>query len=108
MRPGRLRCERMSFFEGLKLPSYDVPDDEEYETPEWWAAPRGWLGGVVPLQLLVTRSDLAAIYLSGLVAYPTGFALTIHTLTASAEARNARGARRSTTTRADGREQAQE
>jgi hypothetical protein len=75
----------VSFFEGLELPAWDEPEEEPHESPEWLEAPRGWLGGVVPLELLVARSHLAAVYLSSLVAYPTGFTLTINTLASSAD-----------------------
>jgi hypothetical protein len=74
----------VSFFEGLELPAWPEPEEEAYESPEWLEAPRGWLGGVVPLELLVARSHVAAVYLSRLVAYPTGFKLTINTLASSA------------------------
>jgi hypothetical protein len=76
----------VSFFDGLELPAWNEPEEERFEEPEWFEAPRGWLGGVVPLELLVARSHLAAVYLSGLVAYPTGFTLTINTLASSADA----------------------
>ncbi len=36
-----------------------------------------WIGGVVPIELVLARSDEAAVVLRQVVAYPTGFDFTI-------------------------------
>lgn len=70
----------MGFFEDIDLswPSEDEP--EEWAEPEWMGKPKGWVGGVVPLELLVARSESAAVYVAKLVAYPSGFAFAVNTL----------------------------
>jgi hypothetical protein len=50
----------VGFFDDV-LRGPEPPEEEEYESPEWLDAPSGWLGGVVPLELLVGKSDKAAV-----------------------------------------------
>jgi hypothetical protein len=45
--------------------------------PPWTSAPDGWIGGVVPAELAIGRSEEAAVVLSRIVAYPIGFELTL-------------------------------
>ncbi|WJK40094.1 hypothetical protein O7608_27330 [Solwaraspora sp. WMMA2056] len=45
--------------------------------PPWLARPVAVLGGVVAGQLLLARSDRAAVILTSLLAYPTGFEFEI-------------------------------
>jgi hypothetical protein len=73
----------LGFFDDLPSPWGDAEDEdeEEYEAPEWLEAPEDWLGGVVPVQALIARSESAAVYLSRIVAYPVGFEVTIDALT---------------------------
>jgi hypothetical protein len=73
----------LGFFDDLRSPWGDARDEEEeeYEAPEWLEAPGNWLGGVVPVQALIARSEAAAIYLSRIVAYPVGFEFTLDALT---------------------------
>ena len=62
----------MGFFDDLKLPG--GPDyEDDYSTPEWWAAPEDWVAGVVPAELVLARNDDAAVYVTRIAAYPQGF-----------------------------------
>jgi hypothetical protein len=70
----------LGFFDDLP-PSDEGEDDEEFRSPEWLEAPEDWLGGVVPVQALIARSESAAVYLSRIVAYPVGFEFSIDALT---------------------------
>jgi hypothetical protein len=71
----------MGFFDDLRLPSREVDDEENYETPAWLAPPADWVAGVVALELVVAVSEQAAVYLTRLAAYPTGFSVTVEALT---------------------------
>jgi hypothetical protein len=69
----------VGFFDESRPPRHE-PEEEPAPAP-WFEAPQGWLGGVVAAQLLIARSDTAAVYLSRVVAYPSGCELTIDALT---------------------------
>jgi hypothetical protein len=58
----------MSFFE---LPAPRPPSD--YRTPAWSRGPEDMVPGVVPVALLVARTDTHAVLVDGLLVYPTGF-----------------------------------
>jgi len=58
----------MSFFE---LPAWRPP--AEYRAPTWVSGPEGMVPGVVPVELLVARTDTHAVLVDGLLVYPTGF-----------------------------------
>jgi hypothetical protein len=58
----------MSFFE---LPAWRPPSD--YRRPAWLRPPEGMVPGIVPVELLLARTDTAAVLASNLLAYPTGF-----------------------------------
>lgn len=70
----------VGFFDDLRLPAYGA-EEEEPETPPWLGAPGDWLPGVVPVELVVARSEKAAVYLSRLAAYPVGCSLTVEAVT---------------------------
>jgi len=66
----------MGFFQ-IPDPSEDddvvaEEDDNEYEDPT-----AHWVGGVVPVELVVARSEQAAVVVRGIVAYPDGFNFTL-------------------------------
>jgi hypothetical protein len=64
----------MSFFEGLPL----IPEPEPSEPPRpVWMKPEATLPGVVAQEIVVARNDNAAIAVTGLTAYPTGFEFTL-------------------------------
>ena len=46
-----------------------------------WAKPEATLPGVVAVELLLARTDTAAIALTGIRAFPTGFEFTLSCVT---------------------------
>jgi hypothetical protein len=58
----------MSFFE---LPAWRPPSD--HRVPAWARGPEGMVPGVVPVELLLARTDTHAVLVDGLLVYPTGF-----------------------------------
>jgi len=69
------------FFE----PPPPPPASEEPEpppTPPWFGPPRGILPGVVALELVLARTDRAAVCVSRIDAYPAGFEFVVLTLAA--------------------------
>jgi hypothetical protein len=68
----------VGFFDEQKPPDWEPEEEAEPEDPEWISPPRDWVGGVVPLELLVASSEAAAVFVTHLVAYPTGFGFTLH------------------------------
>jgi hypothetical protein len=64
----------MSFFD---MPAWQPPSG--YRIPTWLRPPDGTLPGIVPVELLLARTDTHAVLVSDLRAYPTGldFALTV-------------------------------
>ena len=65
----------MSFFEPPPPPEPITP--EQFEVPDWYGPPEGVLGGVVPLELLLARSEKAAVVIESATVYPTGIELVI-------------------------------
>jgi hypothetical protein len=64
------------------------PPPEErirHRPPEWAGPPHGTLPGVVPLELVLARSEVAAVYVSRLSAYPTGVEFDLMTIAAPEE-----------------------
>ncbi len=74
----------MGFFDDFRLPSFDRDEESEPAAPDWFGPPDDWLGGVIPVELLLGRGEDAAAYLTRLVAYPTGFGFTIEVLSRKA------------------------
>jgi hypothetical protein len=64
----------MSFFE---LPAWQPPSG--YRIPAWLRPPETMVPGIVPVELLLARTDTDAVLVTDLRAYPTGleFALTV-------------------------------
>jgi hypothetical protein len=52
----------------------------ERRTPEWWGAPPGWIGGVVPEPVVVARSAKAVILAEAIVVYPTGIGMRLRAM----------------------------
>ncbi len=70
----------MPFFDAPDTPPIPEPDPNEPYVPPLWTGPSELvLGGVVPLQVLVARTDQVAVIAEYFVAYPSGvtFSLTI-------------------------------
>ena len=65
----------MSFFEPPLPPEPVTP--EQFEVPEWCGPPQGVLGGVVPLELLLARSEKTAVVIESATVYPTGLEFVI-------------------------------
>jgi len=57
----------MSFFE---LPAWRSP--AEYRAPTWASGPEGMVLGVLPVELLVARTDTHRVLVDGLLVYPPG------------------------------------
>ena len=64
----------MDFFQ---VPPPDPAATGERPDPYRAARPGPWVGGVVPLEVVVARTDRAAIVLRGVTAYPDGFTLEL-------------------------------
>jgi hypothetical protein len=62
----------MGFFDDLRLPGGDE-DEDDYSTPEWLAAPDDFIAGVVPVELVLARSEEAAVSITRIAAYSVGF-----------------------------------
>jgi hypothetical protein len=57
----------------------ELPEPEvEYRRPAWIEPPADVVPGVVPVELVLARTPQRAIGLTGIRAYPTGFACTLH------------------------------
>lgn len=72
----------MSFFDD-PVPPAPPPDDEhpEFAPPPWWGAPSNVIPGVAPVEVLLARSDKAAVALGGMWAFPTGLKFTLYVRT---------------------------
>jgi hypothetical protein len=70
----------MPFFERPEPPPEDE-DLEDEDDVDLLDETNRYLGGAVPLQLLLARSESAAVAIRGLVAYPDGFEFTVVTFT---------------------------
>ncbi len=57
----------------------DMPDEDLEEPPQpvWTGPPEDVLPGVVPLELVLGRSESTVVLLTGVRAFPTGLALTL-------------------------------
>jgi hypothetical protein len=66
------------FFEPLP-PSVGEPE-ERYRMPPWLGATRGALPGVVALEAVLARTEVAAVCVTRLGAYPSGFEVDLVTL----------------------------
>jgi hypothetical protein len=66
----------LSFFEPPPLPP-EPPPAERWEPLAWEGPPEDVLGGVVALELLLARSQMAAVTISSAAAYRTGLEFTV-------------------------------
>ena len=62
----------MSFFE---MPAWQPPSG--YRIPAWLRPPETMVPGIVPVELVVARTDTHAVLVTHLRAYPTGLAFTL-------------------------------
>ena len=62
----------MSFFE---MPAWQPPSG--YRIPTWLRPPEAMVPGIVPVELLVARTDTHAVLVTDLHAYPTGLEFTL-------------------------------
>lgn len=67
----------MSEFFEPPPPSPEPDEPARYRTPPWVSAPRGTLPGVVALELVLARTDQAAVCVSRISSYPSGFELQL-------------------------------
>jgi hypothetical protein len=51
--------------------------DGEAPLLDWWSAPPGWIGGVVPETVVVARNARAVILVEEIVVYPTGITMAL-------------------------------
>jgi hypothetical protein len=57
-----------------------TPPDEShprYAMPEWWGPPDNWMGINLPIDVILARSERAALVVGALTAYPAGFAFDV-------------------------------
>src|SRR4051794_38203328 len=69
----------MAFFDAPPPPPPRLPPQPK--RPEWLGPPEGWLGGFVPLRLLVARGPEMLITLGSMRAYPNGVELELQVIT---------------------------
>jgi hypothetical protein len=62
----------MSFF---AMPAWQPPSG--YRIPAWLRPPETMVPGIVPVELVVARTDTHAVLITHLRAYPTGLAFTL-------------------------------
>jgi hypothetical protein len=67
----------MDFFPDPPTPDPDDVDADEGYQPAWAGPPDDVLPGVVPVELLLARSETTVVLLSGVRAFPEGLAMTL-------------------------------
>lgn len=55
--------------------------DDGMQQPEWLKPPEDELPGIVPVELIIGRSDQAAVMLTGMRAFTRGVAMSLHVRT---------------------------
>ncbi len=68
------------FFATPPRPPRHHEPQPRYQTPGWLGPPSGVLPGVVEMEVVLARTDVVAICLSGVLAYPTGIAFQLVTM----------------------------
>lgn len=63
----------MGFFDRSERDEADDQEEDEFDDSE-----PPWVAGVVPLELLLARSDQAAVTVSAITVYPERFSLTVN------------------------------
>lgn len=66
----------MDFFPDVPLPE-DRDEPEEQPRPAWQGAPDDVLPGVVPVELILGRSESTVVMLTGMRAFPTGLGMRL-------------------------------
>ena len=66
----------MVFFSDL-ADAHRSDEAEEPPQPVWMGRPEDMIPGVVPVELVIGRSETTAVLLTGVRAYPTGLAMTL-------------------------------
>jgi hypothetical protein len=61
-----------------QTPELPEPPEVEYRRPAWWQPPTDVVPAVVPVELILARTPQRVIGLTGIRAYPNGFACTLH------------------------------
>lgn len=67
----------MDFFPEPPDPPDPPDEDQEYRQPVWMGPPDDVLPGVVPVELVLGRSDSTVVGLIGMRAFPNGFQMTL-------------------------------
>lgn len=67
----------MPFFDRRRGPDPTPVFGDRPRVPSWWDEPDALLGVVVTTQLVLARTDTLAVTVREIVAYPTGFSLTV-------------------------------
>src|SRR5262245_25836504 len=67
----------MSFFEPPPTTPASVARAEVVSPPAWVGPPLNVLPGVVPVELIVARTDETVVAVSGIWAYPAGLRFTL-------------------------------
>lgn len=65
----------MDFFPDPPAPPQEEPDPQPQ--PVWSGAPEDVIPGVVPVELVLGRSDTTVVFLTGIQAFPSGLAMTL-------------------------------
>jgi len=65
----------MSFFESIPQPP--PPEPVRHRRPDWMRSD-AVIPGLVPAEIMLARTEQAAVAISGVRAYPNGFEFTVH------------------------------
>jgi hypothetical protein len=68
----------MSFFEPPAAPKGAVGRTVVVSPPAWAGPPGNVLPGVVPVEVIIARTDQTVVAVTGMRAYPTGLGFTLH------------------------------
>jgi hypothetical protein len=68
----------MKFFDD---PSAPAPPPPPPRRPEWYGPPEGWLGGYVPVRIILARTPDVVVSLGPLEAFPDGVSFELRTTT---------------------------
>jgi hypothetical protein len=74
----------MAFFEPPP-PDPEIERERRWRAPPWMGAPDGVLAGVAPVEVVLARSDMAAVCVEGIAAYPEGFVVRVVAIVAEAD-----------------------
>jgi hypothetical protein len=68
----------MGFFERPRRPPVEITRAEVVSPPVWMGPPHAVLPGIVPLGLVVARTEETVVAIAGLQVYPEGFGFTLN------------------------------